>query len=662
METAKGWRASDIARRLTTMHKVLNSIANDIEKRNLVVFIGAGISIDGPTSLPGAADLTNTILAAVCSVQRELQELIFPNPAELRPSALLAPFWKIEQERFSIKRPEDLKSSLRLEVVLELLFEAFGTHGLECLTFMKSRTPNHHHTFVARLHTMGCQVLTTNFDTAVEEVVHLHGCITEPLDRLGATVSSLENGLSLSTIQLLEKLLSNKHVLFLGYSGSDHFDISPFLMRSNRLIRKVTWVSHEHGTVFPLVIPAQSADQYLDKYGRIPFHSRLLRQVNHGHLVMVDTNEFRRSLEKTLWGHAEPTTKSVNFNWQKHVNKWGESLAPSLAASAIGKLAQQIGLADTARACYKFMRSASGYTALPDAKRTELELNEEYILSLTGRYASRYAYLKSHHQKLRENKAALGLEWKFIELLYRKKLASCMVFNDRMLPAFGYMISAIFFGLITLGRRSPSITQPTQTHQRMRREIHEIDTDINFMLRIYPRRWFFSCTPHILHRIMLVQGAFMRFIRLFLNQDGMANKVRSFQYEGRLGLHEILGASSYYFELENLLGVTNALRETALRSILSLRLQNQHPSKEQLSNAEAMLETSAFISKQISDNPGAAKAYHHLSWIAMMSRDGELFEERAAACGVYLKRIEAPRWVLQRQQDLVNWGTLLKTR
>lgn len=106
-------------------------------------------------------------------------------------------------------------------------------------------------------------------------------------------------------------------------------------------------------------------------------------------------------------------------------------------------------------------------------------------------------------------------------------------------------------------------------------------------------------------------------------------------------------------ELENLLGLTNSLREAALQHVLNYR---QSGSQIDLQEAESLLERSVRISKEIGDNPGLAKGYHHLCWIAMTLGKQSQFEERRVAAEYYLGFVEAPRWASRRLKDLRIWA------
>ncbi len=211
---------------------------------SVVFWSGAGISHDWPTNGLLGADLTMRTLEAYFGpsvyddLQKQYRRLEVPH-AEARP---------------------------RLETVLDV---AAGTYGVELLADavgdLVVAPPNHHHRFFARHLAAGGSHITANFDTCIEKAtaaaevalrhrpLHFHGVLTDQpgasdLEALGARLSVIENGFPDDVARRLDEVLGRPEVralVFVGYSGSDFFDVTPYLQERGleRLRGKlVAWV------------------------------------------------------------------------------------------------------------------------------------------------------------------------------------------------------------------------------------------------------------------------------------------------------------------------------------------------------------------------------------------------------------------------------------
>lgn len=134
----------------------------------------------------------------------------------------------------------------RLETVLDALAETYGSDVLgDVLSDLGGALPNDLHAFFHRHLHRGGGHITANFDTCIEragivgfdDVVHFHGALspTAEVATLGARLGVIENGFSTEVIASLDAVLLNpdvKALVFVGYSGSDFFDATPYLAKN----------------------------------------------------------------------------------------------------------------------------------------------------------------------------------------------------------------------------------------------------------------------------------------------------------------------------------------------------------------------------------------------------------------------------------------------
>lgn len=163
---------------------------------NLVFWLGAGISIPPPTSLPSAQALVKAWLRYLlpCS-EAERIETLYQRYAHLIG-----------------------KSIPRLEKLVEDARWAFGKPVLELLSFCSDASPNGMHwQIVDYLRANKGWAITTNFDDALEQaangllpvlapsrstadhewgLIKLHGDIKEPLSQLGHSIANLTQGIA----------------------------------------------------------------------------------------------------------------------------------------------------------------------------------------------------------------------------------------------------------------------------------------------------------------------------------------------------------------------------------------------------------------------------------------------------------------------------------
>ncbi len=216
------------------------SFLGDLDPRSVVFWSGAGISRDAPTGGPLGAELTRRVLAAY-----------------FEPGV-----YEDLQCRYRRLNVAEAQARPRLETVLDT---AVGTYDLDLLTDalsdLAAASPNAHHAFFAEHLAAGGRHITANFDTCIERApaaaprpVHFHGALHSDMTRaeleaLGGRLSVIENGLPEPMQDQLDQVLAGEDVralVFVGYSGSDFFDVGPYLIRRGlrQLVGKVVaWLS-----------------------------------------------------------------------------------------------------------------------------------------------------------------------------------------------------------------------------------------------------------------------------------------------------------------------------------------------------------------------------------------------------------------------------------
>lgn len=218
---------------------------NDVPGR--IFWLGAGISIAAPTSLPAAEPL----------VGHWLNHLLPKKDAK----HLLA-LYRDHQRLLDKPFP-------RLEKLVEDAVAVFDEPVLELLRIFQNCPPNANHRLIADyLVRHRSWAVTTNFDTAIEAalggalpvhtpaqespeswgLIKLHGSIDEALPTLGHSIRNLVHGLAPHLARQIDAALdqTNCECVFAGYSGSDYFDIVPYFeaRKEHPFAAQALWIDH----------------------------------------------------------------------------------------------------------------------------------------------------------------------------------------------------------------------------------------------------------------------------------------------------------------------------------------------------------------------------------------------------------------------------------
>jgi tetratricopeptide (TPR) repeat protein/NAD-dependent SIR2 family protein deacetylase len=343
-----------------------------IEQGELSVFCGAGISIN--SGLPPANALKQHILSVLTDQEVDVDllmnaripfesfmERIFQN---YRPSVLDGKVLEYEQK---IEDEKDVSKRKLLEAVLALVKLAElsssnninSSQGLFLNLFKDEKLkPNANHILIARLARADLLrvVVTTNFDCLIEQacvaegmtretdfrvvydekefgqveneafrgliIFKIHGSAEAP-DSVRTTLQHVANQkFSVEREKVINYLLrggSHKHVMVMGYSCSDFFDISPVIEQIKDCEKQVIFVNHVNSGVelVPLV-------NILDEDSKRVFkHYR-------GSLVSCRTDDFVQGLwylHSSSLGDIPPV--EAGPRWEELLRPWVDDFSRS---------------------------------------------------------------------------------------------------------------------------------------------------------------------------------------------------------------------------------------------------------------------------------------------------------------------------------------------
>jgi tetratricopeptide (TPR) repeat protein len=226
----------------------------------VAVLAGAGISLDAPSRLPPAFPVMHAVVDAL-SPTEEIREA-------LRNAC--------RSDRVDQKGPNNF---LRMERLLSLVYHSDSTpRAISELATEES--PNDSHFALAHLASLGAVIFTTNFDCLIERacrklglrfrvvvgddeyaqlksephveglcrIVKLHGSADRP-DSIQTTLEQVGRGrlgwnADQSKGAFIRDTLARRHLLVVGYSGSDDFDVVPALLQTHST-RTILWVEHD---------------------------------------------------------------------------------------------------------------------------------------------------------------------------------------------------------------------------------------------------------------------------------------------------------------------------------------------------------------------------------------------------------------------------------
>ncbi len=261
---------------------------NNISKEKLVIFAGAGISYDSPSCLPTGLPIMTNILSRVVPEQYRDWSLSYLEKPGIKEKRVLSPEKRYELQLLSADSKYEIEKRPGEFLRFEELIHAVSKYDKELKVFdvlRKCDRPNINHFILAKLLSEGVPVITTNFDTLIEQAFHqINGDHSDELDicltdqhyqntlnnkhlskklfkihgsfsgaftsheaEIQATTSSVRsNRIKSPKTDLLSYILENHQVLFIGYSASDDLDLMPYISNV-RSSEPIIWCWHSSG-------------------------------------------------------------------------------------------------------------------------------------------------------------------------------------------------------------------------------------------------------------------------------------------------------------------------------------------------------------------------------------------------------------------------------
>ncbi|MFJ3667182.1 hypothetical protein ACIPSE_12060 [Streptomyces sp. NPDC090106] len=239
----------------------------------VLLWSGAGASVEGPASLPTGPELTRRVFDAFFE-KGALDRVMGYHQALGLTAYGACP----SETGLPAARPP------RLETALEAAVRARGDtvpSAFALLDDVRKAAPNRLHAFAADHIAVGGRHVTANFDACVEKaheerhgapppdraVHHFHGSFHASPDgaELGATLGRLASGFPDDEAERLQQVLhTHRGLLVYGYSGSDYFDVDRLvaaLAPDGLSGLRVLWITHSGHTSHTLdadTIPLQT--------------------------------------------------------------------------------------------------------------------------------------------------------------------------------------------------------------------------------------------------------------------------------------------------------------------------------------------------------------------------------------------------------------------
>ncbi|MEW2567360.1 hypothetical protein [Streptomyces sp. NPDC047070] len=222
----------------------------------VLLWSGAGISVEGPTSLPSGPELTRRVFDTFFEAGALATVLTYHQVVGLHTNPLRANDTSLHASQLpGLGTALDAAAHARTEG---------SPDTFAILDDVRKAVPNRLHAFAADHIALGGRHMTANFDTCIEQIYetrqgrpvpdsavhHFHGSFAHALDSrgVGATLGRIRTGFPAEEAERMYRLLrAHRAVIVIGYSGRDHFDVDQLVaglpsdgLRGLRLL----WVMH----------------------------------------------------------------------------------------------------------------------------------------------------------------------------------------------------------------------------------------------------------------------------------------------------------------------------------------------------------------------------------------------------------------------------------
>ena len=270
----------------STLQKVKSLISS---QDSLVFFVGAGISYPWPSCLPMASQILRQVFHFIFELDKqEICKILQINNENAEDEAYV----RLSRDLLGIPNEvPDYRCLLPFEATFQVLYDVLGFPVIRFVDLLKGGSPNLHHKMLAYALHKGHTVITTNFDKQIEKayavcfpeeplqilitdkdyqeaidnnrtngvLAKIHGDIDDynslALTLQGVAVSCdrtlylgddidtekakrqlqwihPRTALSIPKALFLQRVLQDRKIVVMGYSGSDAFDIMPILTAS----------------------------------------------------------------------------------------------------------------------------------------------------------------------------------------------------------------------------------------------------------------------------------------------------------------------------------------------------------------------------------------------------------------------------------------------
>lgn len=313
--------------RSALMEDIFQEIVEKIKARNVIFFVAAGVSYDYPASLPIANTLFEEIFLSIFDDVIDKQELL-----------------------------NTLKNKLRFEVFFQIFTDLFGKKAIDLLDILRLGKPNHNHIFLSELakNKFISTILTTNFDSLIEQefqknkikfsllykdihfknyksttgvqILKLHGSFvdkdkTDVSDSILISVNQVGKKVSKLKKNTLKKLLTDKDIIFIGYSGMDDFDILPIFL-TTKSDKSIYWINHK---ISKDLVHYSAIDLEKCKPDSLNYnYGKILNNRKKGFLIEGETKLFTKILSEKLLNKNIVTKAAYNkpkYDFS-YLNQW----------------------------------------------------------------------------------------------------------------------------------------------------------------------------------------------------------------------------------------------------------------------------------------------------------------------------------------------------
>ena len=295
----------------TELEQLILNISEKIEFQETAIFCGAGISFN--SGLPLVNELIKYILSRIDVNDSDTKKI--------------------------------LNSNLPFEAFIQTLADEVSVDNI--LDIFSKGEPNTNHELIAQLVKLGKvkTILTTNFDTLIEQaliklgliegtdfkiystekefenidwqnelikVIKIHGCITNKKEMAITLELVARRMLIQNKNNVISSFFSNSinpNVLVLGYSCSDLFDISPQIQSIDNNLSQILFLEHNLSES-EIKIEDVSLKEYKN-----PF------QNFKGQRIYLNTDLFIKSIWKNLLS-LNYEHKSTTISWKENIDKW----------------------------------------------------------------------------------------------------------------------------------------------------------------------------------------------------------------------------------------------------------------------------------------------------------------------------------------------------